>query len=140
MLPRFQFSNTHGHNFSCSAPGGPSGAVPRRSPPNGQQPPAISSRSQEARRRQADWTNPERESYRVGPKVANWTKILTEMEFEKFIQEKTGMQYFSFSRNADLFGGAEEGEKLGEKDKEAESATLWTDIYRPRSLNDIVGN
>lgn len=68
------------------------------------------------------------------------TKILTEMEFEKFIQEKTGMQYFSFSRNADLFGGAEEGEKLGEKDKEAESATLWTDIYRPRSLNDIVGN
>lgn len=68
------------------------------------------------------------------------TEILNEAEFEEFIREKTGLKNFSFSKRADMFGATDDLDKLGEKDMEAESATLWTEIYRPRSINDIVGN
>lgn len=68
------------------------------------------------------------------------TTIMNESEFEEFIREKTGLENFSFCNRVNMIEGIEESEPLAEKDPSAESETLWTDLYRPKSANDIIGN
>lgn len=72
--------------------------------------------------------------------VQKKTKILNERQFEEFIREKTGLSNFSFCNRANMFEGMPSQEALQEKDQVAEAETLWTDLYRPRTVNDIVGN
>ena len=86
-----------------------------------------------------------------GSKYANakkhGTTILTELEFEKLIQEKSGNPEFTLSIRKSLVGGGGGLEKqttirrsIVSEEEGGEKNAMWTDVYRPSEMDDLVGN
>ncbi len=88
-----------------------------------------------------------------GSKYANakkhGTTILTEKEFEKLIQEKSGNPEFTLSIRKSLVAGAGGGalekqstirRSIISEEEGGEKNAMWTDVYRPSELDELVGN
>ena len=83
----------------------------------------------------------------------NGTTILDEEGFEKLIRDKSGVQEFELGNRTDILkhlGGADESSTMlpqlrksltiGEDGEQLQSTVMWTDLYRPDSIVDLVGN
>jgi len=92
-----------------------------------------------------------------GGKYRNATKhgttILDEEGFEKLIRDKSGVQEFELGSRREILmhlGGADESSTMlpqlrksltiGEDGEQLKSTVMWTDLYRPNSIMDLVGN
>jgi BRCT domain type II-containing protein len=85
-----------------------------------------------------------------GSKYANakkhGTTILTEKQFEDLLKEKSGNPDFTLSIRKSLNGGTQVEKQqtlrrsIVSEEAGGEKNAMWTDVYRPTELDDLVGN
>jgi BRCT domain type II-containing protein len=72
--------------------------------------------------------------------VQKGVKILSEADFEKLIQDMSGNKEFTFNmRKAGLMAAAEVKPVILADPADIKQQ-MWTDRYKPRSVNDLIGN
>jgi BRCT domain type II-containing protein len=72
------------------------------------------------------------------------TIIFTEKQFEDFLREKSGNPNFTLSARKSLAVNKDEGPHKIRKSIEMQegefSHAMWTDLYKPTTFEDLVGN